>query len=111
MTAKIIPFQFPLSTQAGRVALLAGIMSGYVTKQEIAHAITQDMETRPRIKPVMAWGRRFESVTAAAHWAIRWKPDFCAKGIAGDHARLERARKLIARRATQDCWAGFYWCL
>lgn len=110
MTKKIVPHQFPLSTQAGRVALLAGVLSGHVGKQEIVRAIEQDMETRPRVKPVMAWNRRFESVTAAAHWAIRWKPEFCAGGIAGDHARLERARKLIGRRATQDCWEGFFWC-
>lgn len=110
MFKKIVPNKFPLSSQAGRVALLAGVLAGHVGKEEIRNAMVQDTEKRPRSKPVVAWDRRFESVTQAAHWAVRWRPEVAGRGVvAGDHAALERVRKMISTRATQDCWAGFYW--
>jgi hypothetical protein len=108
---KIQPCVFPLARQNERVALLLNVMDGTVTVDQVAKIIEQDVATRPVRKPVVAFERRFGSVTEAAHWAIRWKPDFGQSGrsVAGEHARLERVRKLIARKCNQDCWAGFYW--
>lgn len=106
---KVQPRVFKLARQTERVALLLNIMDGVIMTEQIAEVIKQDVEPRPVRKPVVAFDRRFESVTAAAHWAIRWRPEFCGGGMNGEHATLERVRKSISRMASQDCWAGFYW--
>jgi hypothetical protein len=93
---------FPLTSQAGRVALLTGILAGVVGAQEILAAVADDVETRPRRKPVRAWDRRFPSITAAAEWArqeFRWS----------DPRSVAAWRQQIARLCNQDCWPGFYW--
>lgn len=108
---KVQPRVFPLARQNERVALLLNVLDGAVTPEQVAQFIEQDVATRPRCKPVVAFDRRFDSVIEAAHWANRWRPDFgqSDRSTGGEHAKLERVRKQIARMATQDCWEGFYW--
>jgi hypothetical protein len=106
---KVSPRVFRLARQNERVSLLLNVMDGVVGADQLAQIIQEDVEARPRFKPVVAFDRRFGSVIEAAHWALRWRPEFGASGASGEHARLERVRKLIARKCNQDCWAGFYW--
>ena len=114
MIKKIVPVSFPLTTQAGRVALLAGIMSGYVGKQEIAAAITQDMEPRPVRKPITVFNRRHDSVVEAAHYLYRTRPEMhgTKAGVRCDqHAVVSRIAKRISKWATRDNVVGCYWCV
>lgn len=103
---------FPLTSQSGRMALLLGIRNGHVTMPELEAAILQDSLPRPHRKPVVAEGQRFASVTDAAHWLYRTRPELSARKpgvMAGQAAGIMRLQKRIARMATQDCWEGYYW--
>ena len=99
--AKIVPERFPLASQANRIALLTGVLCGYVSKDEIKAALTQDAKPRPHRKPVVAFGKFFISVSAAARWRMN-QP--------GGKEKTENTWvKYISRRCEQDCWEGFYW--
>ena len=97
---KVSPQVFPLTTVAGRVGLLAGITAGTVTREEVEAAVLKDTEKRPYRKPVVARGKRYDSVTEAAD------------GICGSMAprkRLMAMQKTIARYCNADNVEGFYW--
>lgn len=96
--------EFPLTAQAGRVALLLGVMDGTVTQAEVQAAVTQDVQPRPRVKPVMAMGTRYASVKQAA------------MALAGsrDYDAVTSMRRRIARECNNDyrgrAHPDFYWC-
>jgi hypothetical protein len=96
---KATPQHFSLNTVAGRVALLTGIVEGVVLQKEIMHAVIQDTEKRPYRKPVVAYGKRYPSVTAAA---------LANSGAVGRKA-VNAMQKNIARWCNEDCHVGFYW--
>ncbi len=106
---KINPVSFPLSTQAGRVALLMGLVNGTVKKAELRAAIIQDTEKRPYCKPIVAEGKRFDSVIDAAHWLYRTTPASHGTKHADHHAVIARIRKRIAKWATADNVPGYFW--
>ena len=103
MPAKVKPAEFPLTNSSRRIALLTGVLAGTVGSRELKHHIALDAEPRPYKKPVVAWGKRYESISAAAaaaHTRFRWT----------GQDRTEAAwQKYIARLCNADCWAGFYW--
>lgn len=100
---------FSLDSIAGRVALLTGIVAGTVGKAEIRAAVLADVQPRKMRKPVVAWNRRFESVTDAAHWGYRKHPESHGRVQADYHAVIERMRKNVAKWATADNVPGFFW--
>lgn len=97
--AKVTHKEFKLTTVAGRVGLLAGIAAGTVQRAELEAAVLADTEKRPYRKPVVAFGKRYNSVTQAA--------------MANTHVIGRRAvnamQKNIARWCNEDCHVGFYW--
>jgi len=101
MTDRIQPRVFPLTRQSGRVALLLGVLDGHVGVQELQAAVALDVEPRPHRRPVMAWGRRFESITQAAAEAARRQPGVMT---------ARSWQRWVKQQADADCWAGFYWC-
>lgn len=96
---KVSPQVFPLTSVAGRVALLAGIAAKTVTAEELEAAVVHDTEKRPYRKPVYAYGKRYSSVTAAA---------VANSGAVGRKA-VNAMQKNIARWCNEDCHVGFYW--
>lgn len=98
--AKVVYPKFNLSTVAGRVGLLCGLTAGTVSREEVEHAVLADTEKRPYRKPVVAYGQRFESITAAAEWA-------CHLNATLNELKTEQAR--IRKLCNDDCWEGFYW--
>jgi hypothetical protein len=99
---KVVPQQFPLAQSAMRVALLAGILAGFVQDQEIKDAVLLDTEPRPHKKPVVAWGIRFDSIILAAEYAKR-------RFAYTEKRTLNGWRLRIAKMCNQDAWEGFYW--
>lgn len=103
---------FPLARQSGRVALLLGVLAQAVTAQEIQAAVLLDTEKRPRVKPVVAGGRRYSSVIAAADGLARRKHPLWTS-IVGQYGSVSLGRLAVARaisyRATKDTFHGFYW--
>ena len=103
---------FPLARQSGRVALLLGVLDGTVQEQELKYAVNEDIQPRPRVKPVVAGHKRYESVTAAAK-AFRqsghplWQ-EYQVK-YRTDPERLRAVARVISYRATRDTFPGFYW--
>lgn len=98
--SKVQYTQFKLSTITGRVGLLTGITAGTVTQEEVEQAVLVDTEKRPYRKPVVAYGRRFGSITAAAEFG-------CGRNASLNELKAEQAR--IRKMCNEDCWAGFYW--
>ena len=101
--------KFPLASQAGRVALLSGVLCKTVVEEEIQHAMIVDTAKRPYRKPVVVEDRRFESVSHASEWYVR---EFEA------HPRdtpRDTARKINAARYRINTWCdrddvpGYYW--
>lgn len=92
--------RFPLTTQAGRVALLTGITAGTVSRGEVEAAVLVDTEKRPYRKPVVAWNRRFNSVTEAA-------AAVCSKRASLNE--LKNMQQMIRRLCNADNVYGFYW--
>lgn len=91
---------FLLRTTAGRVALLTGIAAGTVTQKEIEYNVLVDIEKRPYRKPVVAYGKRYPSVTAAA-------ADSCYQGASLNTLKNEQA--FIRNLCNKDDTVGFYW--
>ena len=103
---KITPAVYPLTTSAGRVGLLAGITAGTVTTAEVEASVLHDVAPRQYRKPVVAEGRRFPSVRAAAIWLLRDSQSFQR----ANYARLLNAtEKSIARACNADNVVGYYW--
>jgi len=103
---------FALSTSSNRIALLLGIHAGTVTAAELEQAVLMDTEARLQRKPVVAEGRRFDSVTDAAHWIYRVRPELRsvqAGTQGGEHAAINRLIKRISRYATADNREGYFW--
>lgn len=102
---KATPQVFPLTTVAGRVALLTGIAAKTVTDEELEAAVLHDTETRQHRKPVYAYGKRYTSIRNAAIAAIRLST---ISGI--DYAKkLNAMEKRIAYLCNKDQTVGFYW--
>lgn len=105
--------QFPLTTVAGRTALLISITAGIVTASEVEAAVLKDNEPRPRRRPVCVEGMRFESVTEAAHWLKAARPDMWIHSSAARERDQHRiTRNLIARIrnwCNADNVEGYYW--
>ena len=91
----------PLTTQAGRTALFIGITAGTVTQAEIEKAVLLDNEKRPYRKPVVAYGKRFNSITEAANATFFGKP-----ATVSQH---KSAQAYIRRLCNEDKTVGFYW--
>lgn len=98
--AKVIHPTFNLSTVAGRVGLLCGITAGTVDRKEVEAAVLRDTEKRPYRKPVVARGKRYDSVTEAA-------VDICGKYTT--RKEVMAMQKTIARYCNADNVEGFYW--
>lgn len=98
--AKVVYSPFKLNTQAGRVGLLTGITAGKVTREEVEAAVLQDTEKRPYRKPVVAYGRRYKSITAAA--AANCRPNATLNELKAEQA-------YIRNRCNADDAVGFYW--
>jgi|SRR5690606_38487399 len=96
---KIANTQFTLASQAGRVALLLGVLDGTVQEREVKAAVAADVEKRKHSKPVVAAGMWFPSVNAAARYLAR----------EDKHIDVCNLAKTIARKCNADCWEGFYW--
>ena len=95
-----------LSRAAGRTALLIGITAGTVSQKEIERAVLRDNEKRPYRKPVVAYGKRFDSVRSAASWSL----GSTSAKVGIEYARMLNAEeKLIARVCNKDDTVGFYW--
>ena len=97
---KVSPQVFPLTTVAGRVGLLAGITAGTVTREEVEAAVLKDTEKRPYRKPVVAGGRRYDSISEAAEEIAGWK---------SHHSKVLAMQKTIARYCNADNVEGYYW--
>lgn len=104
MTARVQHQVFPLKQRAARIALLSAILEGFSSPDEVRYNISIEAEPEPRRKPVVAWGRRYESVTAAAQWA-QAQPGWARP------RSLSGWRAWIRRQCDEDCWEGFYWSL
>lgn len=100
--AKVVPKEFKLTTQAGRVGLLCGVIAKTVTDEELQHAIIADTEKRPYRKPVVAYGQRFNSITEAAEWALGGKQWSTLNELKAEQAR-------IRNMCNADNVVGFYW--
>ena len=98
--AKVAHKSFKLTSVAGRVALLAGITAGTVSREEAEQAVLADTEKRPYRKPVVARNKRYPSITAAAE-------ALC--GSMSTRRRVLAVQKTIARYCDADNVAGFYW--
>ena len=105
---------FPLTSTCNRMALLLGIHHGQVPTEQLETAIIQDSGPRPYRKAVVVEGRRFDSVTDAAHWVSRTQPNMrnLQNGNhTGDHATIQRLVKRISRWCTDDNRDGYYWTM
>lgn len=102
---KTKPTVFPLTKQAGRIGLLAGIAAGTVTRAELEFTTLLDTEKRPYRKPVVADGIRYESVTDAAV-SILGKTKSKRYSYA---KRMDAMRHRIAAYCNADNVEGFYW--
>ena len=105
---KAIPQVFPLTSTAGRVALLVGLTAGTVSRPEVEAAVLQDIEPRRYRKPVVAWGIRFESITLAAEA----RAEIGYKAFMGPVEYMRRVKqwqKNIANWCNADNLQGFYW--
>jgi len=100
--AKVAHKEFKLTTVAGRIGLLAGITAGTVDRKEVEHAMIADTEKRPYRKPVVAYGVRYDSITAAAsdRWNKRALPTL-------NEQKTEQA--YIRKLCNADNVEGFYW--
>lgn len=115
---KVSPQVFQLTSVAGRVGLLAGITAGTVSREEVEAAVLADTEKRPYRKPVVAEGKRYNSVTDAA-LALVSKYEKCVefnrktrkfKIVGADRARaIDALKHRIARYCNADNVEGFYW--
>ena len=102
---KVSPQVFPLTSVAGRVALLTGIAAKTVTTEELEAAVVHDTEKRQYRKPVYAYGKRYPSIRKAAIAALRLSTvgglDYALKLNAMEHK--------IAYLCNKDQTVGFYW--
>jgi hypothetical protein len=96
--------KFPLTCQAGRFALLAGIAAGTVADAEFNATMLQDLEKRPYRKPVVAGGIYYASVADAARAEVGTK----VRG-AEAHRLIMNAVKNISNWCTADKYEGYYW--
>lgn len=105
--------QFPLNTVAGRTALLISITAGIVTSSEVEAAVFKDNEPRPRRRPVVVEGMRFESVTEAANWLKAARPDLWRNSVAARERDQHRITRNLISRIRNWCNAdnveGYYW--
>ena len=100
MPAKVVHTSFPLTTVAGRVALLTCVISGDVSNRALKEIVVHDTEKRPYRKPVVAAGKRYSSITEAA------------EGICGKMAprrRILAMQKMIANYCNADNVPHYYW--
>lgn len=97
-----------LSSAAGRTALLIGITAGTVSQKEIERAVLRDNEKRPYRKPVVAYGKRFDSVRSAA--TSQLANELVGARSGPTYARMLNAEeKRIAYYCNKDDTVGFYW--
>lgn len=105
--------QFPLSTVAGRTALLISITAGITGPAEVEAAVLKDNEKRPTRRPVCVEGMRFESVTEAAHWLKAARPDLWQNSVAARERDQHRITRNLISRIRNWCNAdnveGYYW--
>lgn len=98
--AKVAHKEFSLNSVAGRVALLVGVTAGTVGQAEVEAAVLRDTEKRPYRKPVVAKGKRYNSVTEAAEAICRGHATRC---------EVMAMQKTIARYCNADNVKGYYW--
>ena len=106
MAIKVTPVVYPLTTVAGRVALLVGITSGTVQYDEVVQAVLHDTATRAARKPVYAAGRRYSSIRNAAIALVTYSPMLSRLDYA---KRLDAMAHKIARWCNEDNRVGYYW--
>lgn len=97
--AKVIHPSFNLSTVMGRTVFLTGVAMGTVPTAYIQAVVNEDNQRRPYRKPVVAYGKRYPSVTEAA---------IANSSFVGRKA-VNAMQKNIARWCNEDCHEGFYW--
>lgn len=101
--------KFPLQSQAGRVALLSGVLSKTVGVEEIQHAMLVDTGKRQYRKPVVVEDRDFDSVADAARWLLS-QERFKRKTDPGVITkRFDAIRKSIVTKCNRDDTYGYYW--
>ena len=112
MPTKATHPSFPLSTVAGRVALLTCVIADAVPKKVLENIVVHDTEKRPHRKPVVVpIGKkevRFPSVRAAAqsklvdmYPGLQYGPSYLRK--------LNAMEKRIANYCNADNVKGYYW--
>ena len=98
---------YPLAKSVNRVALLLNIHAGLITQEQLEEATVQDSVPRTRSKPIVAYGVRYESITAAARAMVmqrktRWdKDDYCAA--------LSNQKQRLTRLCNAGTYTGVYW--
>lgn len=114
-------FNFSLTTQAGRAALLLAVidtMRGVVIptpvkSQDIEAALEQDVEGRPYRKPCVVEDKVFGSVTEAAHYLAWHRRDLWENSKAAQrmdaYGVMNNLRGHIKRRCDGDETYGYYW--
>lgn len=112
MTAKATHPTFPLSTVAGRVALLTSVISGIVPNRVLENIVVHDTEKRPYRKPVVVpingKEKRFPSVREAAH--AKLVEQRCGGTYGPMYLRMLNAmEKRIANYCNADNVKGYYW--
>ena len=104
--AKVIHPTFNLSTVMGRTVFLTGVALGSIPTTYIQAVVKEDNYHRPYRKPVVAGGRRYSSIRAAAVSILR----VAGSGVNLDYAKqLNALEKRIARLCNADNVEGFYW--
>lgn len=106
---KKTPQDFPLQRQAGRVALLSGILCETVGREEIQHAMIVDTGKREYRKPVVVEGIRFQSVVEAARWLVARRPGYVYMTNHEYVSALNAAKKYITYWCNKDDTEGYYW--
>lgn len=100
----------PLTTHSGRVGFLSSVREltrSTAVREAIETAMVTEIEPRPYRKPVVAQGRRYESITAAAR-DIRIR-DYPGLSVADAADQERRLRVNIGRWCREDNREGYYW--
>lgn len=98
--------RFPLTSVAGRTALLIGLTAGTVGRKELEAAVLLDNQPRPYLKPVVVEGIRFKSITAAALHLVKAERKLKRPAYA---ARVKALQTRIARWCNENTVPGYYW--
>ena len=101
---------FPLQTQAYRIALLSGVLSGTVDRPEIEHAMVVDSGRRPYRRKVVAGGKFYDSIADAARAMLKRDAHLLKQLPPGEIAkRFDANKKFITYVCDKDDTEGYYW--